>query len=236
MENIKIENIVRNAHSKPYLTKFLTIKEQIELEKLSKQFKVSFSNSYPDEERKRAFLSEKDMNITPDFKIAYLKIISKQKLAHSDILGAVLSLGIDREVIGDILIDEQIIICTEEISLFLINNLNKIKRSIVQLEKVTNFNFSWNNNYEEKQIILTSLRLDAIIAKSINVSRAKAQELINNRLIMVNGNTEIKCDLFCIESDIVSIRRFGRIKILDVTRKTKKDKLVLNILLTKIKK
>ncbi|MFA7435579.1 MAG: RNA-binding protein, partial [Bacilli bacterium] len=77
---------------------------------------------------------------------------------------------------------------------------------------------------------------DAIIAKSINVSRAKAQELINNRLIMVNGNTEIKCDLFCIESDIVSIRRFGRIKILDVTRKTKKDKLVLNILLTKIKK
>lgn len=232
--DLKIENIVRNASNKPYLTKFLTIAEQADLQKYNKNYQITFSDNYPDEERKRAFVSTREMSITPDFKISFLKINSKIKLRHPDILGAILSLGLERDVLGDILVDEQIIFCTDEVANFIINNLKMINRVNIEMEIITNFNYSGNNNYEEKQIIVSSLRLDGILAKSLNLSRSKAQELVDNRLIKINGNIELKCDYNCIESDIVSVTRVGRIKILDVTRKTKKDKLVLNILITKI--
>lgn len=232
--DIKVENIVRNANNKPVLTKFLTILEQSELQKHKKDYQIIFSDNYPDEERKRAFVSTLDMSITPDFKISFLKINSKVKLRHPDILGAILSLGLERDVIGDILVDEQVVICTCEVANYIINNLKMINKVNVKMEIFVNFNYSGNNNYEEKEIIVSSLRLDAVLARSFNLSRSKAQELVNSRLIKINGNIELKNDYNCIESDIISVTRIGKVKILEVTRKTKKDKLVLNILLIKI--
>lgn len=234
MASIKIDNILKNSLNKPTLTKFLTIAEQNELINRGGDFKIIFSNTYPNEERKRAFVSMIDTEITPDFQISVLQIQSSQVLKHSDILGAILNLGIDREVIGDIIVDEQVVFCIKEMENYLASNLKKIRNLNVQLEKIVNFYYSGNTNYIEKQIILNSLRLDGIIAKSFNLSRSNAQELVNQRMVSINGNIEQRCDYNCIESDIVSVRRLGRIKILDVTRKTKKDKLVLNILLYKV--
>lgn len=231
---LKIENIVKNGRVKPYVSKFLTIAEQYELSKYSKEINIVLSNTYIDEERKRAFVYPLDMNTLPDFKISYLKIISKQKLNHPDILGAILNTGLDRETIGDILVNEQIVICTSEIDNYIISNTSLINRQEVEIIKIDDFDYSKEENYISKQIILSSMRLDGIVAKSLNLSRSNAQELINKRIVKINGNIELKCDYNCIESDIVSITRRGRIKILDVTRKTKKDKLVLNILFIKI--
>ena len=239
--SIKIENIVKNGRTKPYLSKFLTIAEQYELSKYIKEVNIVFSNTYIDEERKRAFVYPMDMNTfpmdmttLPDFKITYLKIISKQKLNHPDILGAILNTGIDRETVGDILVNEQIVISTSEIANYIISNTSIINRQRVEIEKIDSFDYLEENNYDEKQIIISSMRLDGILAKSMNISRSSAQELINKRIVKINGNIDLRCDYNCTLSDTISITRKGRIKIQDVTRKTKKDKLVLNILFIKI--
>lgn len=232
--DLKIENIIRNGTYKPYLTKFLTIQEQSDLEKFNKEVNIVFSNTYIDEERKRACVYPKDIEITPDFKISYLEIISKNKLRHPDILGAILNLGVDREVIGDILASEQIVLCMSEIENYIISNLTRIGRENVEVRKRENLNYSVEDNYTEKEIIISSPRLDGIIAKAMNLSRSRAQEIIRQRLVKVNGQTEVNCDYICIESDIVSVTRLGRIKIVGITRKTKKDKLVLNVLLIKV--
>ena len=189
--NVKIQNIVKNGRIKPYLTKFLTIAEQYELTKYSKEINIVFSDTYIDEERKRAYVYPIDINILPDFQISYLKIISKQKLNHPDILGAILNTGLDRETVGDIIVNEQIVICTSEIENYIISNTSLINRQKVEIEKLDNFDYSKEDNYEDKQIIISSMRLDGIIAKTLNLSRSIAQELINKRIVKINGNIEL---------------------------------------------
>ena len=80
-----------------------------------------------------------------EYPITCLKIQPKavrfsEELTHRDYLGAVLNLGIERSVIGDILIQDKIawMFCNNKISDYIIDNLNKIRHTSVLIEKVDN--------------------------------------------------------------------------------------------------
>jgi len=232
MNDMKINNLLKNGLQRPTLSKFLTIEEQSNL--VSKKYNIVFSNSYPEEERKRAFISSKDLDIIPDFNISFLKIISKEKLKHPDILGALMNIGITREVIGDIIINEEVyVIVCSEIKNYIKDNLLKVNKENVEVVFTDRLNFDQTDNYFSESIIVSSLRVDSILSKGIHLSREKAQELINMRYIKINGKICLNNDYICKENDIISITKFGRIIVRDITRKTKKDKLVLNIDRTK---
>lgn len=227
-----INNIINNGRTKPYLSKFLTLQEQFDLEKAKNEINIVFSNSYIDEERKRAFVYPKDIDVTPDFKISYLKINSHSKLRHQDILGSILALGLTRDVIGDILVYDQIVLCTSEVENYLINNLERIGRETVEIEKLEELNYEGNSNYLEREIIVSSLRLDVVVARATNLSRSKAQTLIQQRFVKINGKIESNFDYICLFDDIISITKFGRVIIKEVLKKTRKDKLLIKILTT----
>lgn len=227
-----INNIINNGRTKPYLSKFLTLQEQFDLEKAKNEINIVFSNSYIDEERKRAFVYPKDIDVTPDFKISYLKINSHSKLRHQDILGSILALGLTRDVIGDILVDDQIVLCTSEVENYLINNLERIGRETVEVEKLEELNYEGNSNYLEREIIVSSLRLDVVVARATNLSRSKAQTLIQQRFVKINGKIESNFDYICLFDDIISITKFGRVIIKEVLKKTRKDNLLIKILTT----
>lgn len=227
-----INNIINNGRTKPYLSKFLTLQEQFDLEKAKNEINIVFSNSYIDEERKRAFVYPKDIDVTPDFKISYLKINSHNKLRHQDILGSILALGLTRDVIGDILVDDQIVLCTSEVENYLINNLERIGRETVEVEKLEELNYEGNSNYLDREIIVSSLRLDVVVARATNLSRSKAQTLIQQRFVKINGKIESNFDYICLFDDIISITKFGRVIIKEVLKKTRKDKLLIKILTT----
>lgn len=224
-----INNIINNGKSRPYLSKFLTIQEQFDLAKAHKEINIAFSNSYIDEERKRAFVYPKYMEITPDFKISYLKIISKNKLRHQDILGGLLSLGINREVIGDILVEDQIVLCVSEVDNYIISNLERIGHEKVEVKKLQKIEYDKLNEYFEKEIIVSSYRLDAIVARTTKLSRGNAQDLIKQKMVSINGKIENDIDYICKIDDIISIRKYGRIIIKEQLKTTKKDNLVLKI-------
>ncbi|HHX00777.1 MAG TPA: hypothetical protein GX740_05705 [Acholeplasmataceae bacterium] len=208
------------------------MQEQFDLEKAKNEINIVFSNSYIDEERKRAFVYPKDIDVTPDFKISYLKINSHSKLRHQDILGSILALGLTRDVIGDILVDDQIVLCTSEVENYLINNLERIGRETVEVEKLEELNYEGNSNYLEREIIVSSLRLDVVVARATNLSRSKAQTLIQQRFVKINGKIESNFDYICLFDDIISITKFGRVIIKEVLKKTRKDKLLIKILTT----
>src|SRR5690554_189896 len=229
---LDINNIINNGRTKPYLSKFLTLQEQFDLEKAKNEINIVFSNSYIDEERKRAFVYPKDIDVTPDFKISYLKINSHSKLRHQDILGSILALGLTRDVIGDILVDDQIVLCTSEVENYLINNLERIGRETVEVEKLEELKYEGNSNYLEREIIVSSLRLDVVVARATNLSRSKAQTLIQQRFVKINGKIESNFDYICLFDDIISITKFGRVIIKEVLKKTRKDKLLIKILTT----
>jgi RNA-binding protein YlmH len=237
--DVKIYNLFKNANNGPVLSKFLTIDEQKNLE--NKDFEIVFSETYPNEERKRVFIYPRGLEVVTSFNISIIKIKTKLKITHPEILGTVLSLGLTREVIGDIIIGDEsdnnynysYIIVASEIKKYILDNLTVISKAKVELEEVDSLVDAVSNNYISDTIIIASLRLDAVIAKAIHCSRENAQELIRTKNIKINGNINTNNDYFLKEEDIISITKFGRVIIKDISRKTKKDKIVLNIERTK---
>ena len=93
---------------------------------------LDFNGGYAGAERQRAMLRHRDFAGTPDgFGIACVEAAWNgqfARLTHRDVLGAVMGLGIERELIGDILpaTDTAKIICDVKIAAFIIQNLTMI--------------------------------------------------------------------------------------------------------------
>lgn len=228
-----VNEYINNAKNKDILTKFLSPEEQ----RLFTNVKVRFSLlGY---ERKRAYIFYDQEHDDIDFQIVALEIIYNQKfytLNHSQVLGALMGLGIVRECIGDIYIDNRIyVLVIAEMASFIINNLTQIDKAKVNVRMVDTQAVETLkiNIYEEETIVVASLRLDAIVSSITTLSREKAKEYIELKNVKINGKITTTIDQQVKVNDLISIHRYGRTIIKDVLRKTKKDKLVLLIDKTK---
>ena len=225
---------LKNAKKKTILTKFISMEEQ----KILENSKLNYLYSSEIHERKRAFISSSQID-EDGFNITVLKIKYNKnfyELTHPMVLGALTGLGITRECIGDIIISDDIyIIVIAEMEEFIIKNLTSIDKASVEVIK-TNSEELENievNNYYEDNIIVSSMRLDAIVSTITNYSREKAKLFILQKNVKLNGIVRTNIDENIKVGDLLSIHRFGRTIIMDIVRKTKKDKIVLLIKKTK---
>lgn len=169
------------------------------------------------------------------FPIDILKISYNTKyssgLTHRDFLGSILGLGITRDKIGDILIDSDlgyaIAFVHSSISDFIITNLDRVGRTAVKIQYATDFHYE--QNLTEKRLTLPSLRLDALLSTAFNVSRGKVADLIKGEKAFVNWNVITSTSKNVCENDIITLRGYGRIKLLEIGGKTKKDRIIVNI-------
>lgn len=150
------------------------------------------------------------------FPIAALKIECKYdaKLSHRDYLGAVLSLGIDRSKIGDILVEENtaVIFALDTAADYIKNNIVKIGRCGI---KITVLKFDEivlpEPKFEIINTVAASERIDAVLAAALKLSRANTAKLINSGKVQINYKL---CDNvsknLCI-GDLISVRGFGRL-------------------------
>ena len=88
---------------------------------------VSFNGGYAGAERQRAVFQHEDFRGTPSWEIAVVEAQWKDAFAHishRDVLGAIMSLGIEREIIGDIQIQQGAvrIVTAENMADFLLTN------------------------------------------------------------------------------------------------------------------
>lgn len=135
-----------------------------------------------------------------------------EKLGHRDILGALMHLGIDRGKVGDIYVsdDAYYIICEDSISSFFIEQLDKIRHTVVKLSYVSLEELKSVQNTKEMDGIVTSNRLDSILACVFKLSRSQTLELIRGEKVFINGKS-IQNSSYTIKSDeIVSLRGYGR--------------------------
>lgn len=218
------------------LTKFLNLEEISEVLALNKgELAVYLDGGHDNSERVRAIiqLAEYSLPSKDDFKIAIYKAKFNKTfsmISHRNMLGSIMSLGIERNTFGDIeIIDDTIyLFISNEIEKFLISNMPLVLNQRLNFEKV--FDVPKDNASESsKTIQVPSMRIDAIISHAINVSRGVSLEMISKGLVFVN-HSECKNNSYqCKISDIISIRKYGRIEILSNSRTTKKNKLVLEI-------
>lgn len=153
------------------------------------------------------------------------------KLSHRDFLGALMSLQLKREVIGDILIGEgeAVAFVTEAISPILINEVTKIGRVGVSTELGINLVLPVGDNYKEISGTVSSLRLDCIISLALRLSRARATSLIKSIGVSLNYADCYDCSKSLIEGDIISIKGYGKYKLSTVGGNSKKGRIHISI-------
>jgi len=150
-------------------------------------------------------------------------------LSHRDFLGAVMSMGIAREKVGDILVGEGICVLFAE---------NKIAKHIIsQVEKVGNVGVTLTlgmpdtlpikTTKKEFSDTVSSNRLDAVVSALCNCSRSKAVELIEGGFVCLNSFISEKVTRSVNSGDVISVRKYGRFNILSVDELSKKGRNIL---------
>jgi len=157
----------------------------------------------------------------------------KGKFTHRDYLGAVIKLGVKREKVGDIIVDNAgaDIIIDKDISKFLLENLNGLTRfskSTIKLEKIENLR-RVEVKKEEREIIVSSLRMDNVISELARCSRNKALDIIKMERVFINFECETKKTKQIKPGDIVTIRGRGRFYIKQIIGQTKSGRFIVKI-------
>ncbi len=178
--------------------------------------------------------SEKVMLYTgkiPNVKL--FKIYTVENIRHQDILGSLFALNIDSSCFGDIILydGDYYVFVTEEMSLYVKDNLKQIGKSKVMLEEVSLSTLDgYERSYEEHEIIISSLRIDNVVSSIINSSRSKALEKLKNKEVIVNYEVVNKNSYVLKENDIFSIRRYGKYKFVGIVKSTKKSNYIVKYL------
>lgn len=148
-------------------------------------------------------------------------------VSHRDILGAIINLGIDRDKIGDIVFNNEIVefAILEESKDTVLYSMTRVKNISVSPESKDN-NLLQNSSVIDKSYkgTVASMRLDCIIAELNKMARTKAQTLIKQGKIKVNHIEERKVDLIIDEDDVISVSGTGRFVIKSIGNLTRKNR------------
>lgn len=138
-----------------------------------------------------------------------------EKLSHRDVLGALMSLGIDRGKLGDIVKKDHsfYVFADEAIAGFILQELSQIRHTMVRLEELHDLrDFTVTPDLKEQSDMVASNRIDCIIAKAYHLSRAQAAELLLSEKVFLNGKCITNCNQSCASESIISVRGYGRIR------------------------
>ena len=134
-------------------------------------------------------------------------------ITHPDVLGSLISLGIDRNDIGDISIlkNKAQFVVDKEVAPFIEFNLTKIKNQSIKLKLVENSELYHKKEvYENHNGFVSSLRLDNLVSLFISTSRGKAGEVIVSRFVKVDFQMMGDPSYNIKDGSLISIRRYGR--------------------------
>lgn len=171
-----------------------------------------------------------------DFEMSLIEIAYQGKfsqLSHAQILGSLLNgLGLKRQVIGDILVGQgyaQVVVDQRFVPLIL-TNTDKMARTGVRLKEL-----DWSalmtaqDSVMSELVLLSSRRLDKLVAAACRLSRQQAQALIASNRVKLNYQLVTKTDMKVDLGDLVSVRGFGRVRVTDDHGLTRNQKHKLTI-------
>ena len=218
----------------PKLTDFLDPRQQFIIQAIigeNQEVQSSFHGGFSNTERKRCLLYPDYYEPSQeDFLVGVYEIDYPKKfitLEHRQVLGSIMSLGVVREKFGDIVVNGDRIqfSAVSEIEDYLVLELNQIGKAAVKVKKVENDYLQSNERWAEVEKTISSLRLDVVIAGALNMSRQKSLTLIQAGRVKVNFEQMEQNAFECEKSDIISIRGFGMVKLMELSGRTRKDKI-----------
>ncbi|OQB14004.1 MAG: S4 domain protein [Firmicutes bacterium ADurb.Bin193] len=201
---------------------------------LSKCCSVCFSAYGGYDEAERRVISFSPDGDDFDYGICIIKAsINKEvSLSHRDWLGSLLSLGIRREKIGDIIPMEggAYIVCCSDIGEYIMSNLESVANTPVHLLMCDdNEIITPEKRYKEIRSTVPSLRLDCILSAGINLSRSDSASLIKSGRVSVNWEVIESPSHIVREKQIISVKGIGRLELFEIRNETKKGRTAVTI-------
>ena len=223
-----------------YLTAFLNPREEEILQSLAGYFHLQLHSS-------RQFLETEFVRVIlapdyylleeEDFELMALEILYPRKfhqLTHSQILGTLLhQLGIKRDYIGDILLGEEqtFVILDRRFGELAQRSLSKISRVPVSWKEavLSQLPALWSQDVKSQQVLLSSLRLDKVVATAFHLSRSNALKLIESGQVKLDYKEVKQAGKVLEVGQLVSVRGFGRVRLKEFLGFSKQGKLKLDI-------
>ena len=166
------------------------------------------------------------------FPIACLKLTPvnarfAENLSHRDVLGSLMNLGIERSRLGDILVDKALayVFCHEKIAGYLMKNVTRIRHTTVLAEQAALEDVQIEPKKELAEGIITSNRLDSVIACICNISRNQASQWIRGGRVFINNRETLQATYVCKPQELISVRSIGRFQFLGSFGETRKGRL-----------
>ncbi len=160
----------------------------------------------------------------------------KTSLSHRDFLGAVLGIGIDRKLIGDIYVESEkgntegaFVFCQSKIADFIISELRLVGRAPVECIPVPLAEAVMHRKINEKKYTVPSLRLDVVAGEAFNLSRSKIKSLIDGKKVSLNAAEADSSHYQLVQGDIVSVKGFGKFIFNGSLGYTKKERIQISI-------
>ena len=231
-----------NCESVPVFSDFLSDREKAIVLEKSREIGVTdslkFYGGYSDAERTVAgffpdYCAYMDTHeLYEEFPIEVLKIECSgfREHNHRDFLGSVLGLGIERTVIGDIVVGEKGYSCTmivhKKISDFLLENFKFVGRDGIRVSLSTRASLdNIGKNFEIICGTVAGFRADAILSEILNISRDKSVRLIEGGFVTIN-HMEINSKSEQIsENDIITVRGHGKYRLSKIGTSNRKGRI-----------
>ena len=220
------------SQERAYLThtRFLDLRERTLCTQAVQQSGMTqqtvFWGGYPDAERVMAlclpdYLTAEDAVSPEQSPLVLLRATKNQTdtLSHRDYLGALMGLGIERDVLGDIVITPTgaDIFVTEDMADFIEMNFLRAGRKRVMLERVSLCDFEMPQiEQEQGEGSVASLRLDSVSALIFRLSRTQMQERIAKGTVFLNQMQCLKPDADISPGDKLTVRGLGREQVLEL--------------------
>ena len=166
-------------------------------------------------------------------KVSPLLMKFADEFNHRDFLGAIMNLGIKRETVGDIIVKgkEAYIFAHENIADYIIENLDKVKHTNVKVERLNELPELLETKKQEEEILVSSTRLDVIIAGKYKLSRRQALQLFKSQKVFLNGRVCENNSYQVKEQDIISVRGFGKMEFIRISGETRKGRIYITVLI-----
>ncbi len=196
---------------------------------------LRFDGGYESAERVRAVFLHPDWGeYDRETAFAALKVVvppqENVSLGHRDILGALMSLGINRNVIGDIIEAPPIILCLPELAGFITENLTRAGRARVEaLPVALNTIPTREEHLSVKTDTVASARLDSVLAAAFDLSRGRALEYIESGRVSLDHEICLNVSKRVPEGAILSVRGLGRARLLELGGVSKKGRIRVKI-------
>lgn len=185
-------------------------------------------------EKRNIMIAPKDYDTEDmEFPVVYFKIDGQNKfreLQHKDFLGTIMSLGIKRELMGDLIVKNSVCfgVIMEEKYGIIESRVEKIGNVPVKIEKISSENIP-ESEFKSETLLVSSLRLDSFVSAVTGLSRQKSVDELEKGNIFLNYNmvrdksSEIK------EGDTLTIKKTGKFRFEEIAGESRKNKIRIKI-------